>query len=157
MTRTGRWLLLVDDSPDELELAARALRREPLVEAVEVADGGRPALDLLQAAVRGAGADALPAVMLLDLKMPGLDGFDVLRAVRSDPRLAALPIVVLTSSGERSDLERCYALGANSYVVKPVDFDDFEQALRHVGRYWSELNRTPKERADAGDFAAAGD
>lgn len=130
-------ILLAEDEPDDVELTTLALRKSRVANEVVVARDGVEALDLLH----GTGAlSDLPALVLLDLKLPRVDGIEVLRAVRGHERTRFLPVVVLTSSREERDLIETYKLGVNSYVVKPVDFDQFVEAAREIGLYWLLLN-----------------
>jgi two-component system response regulator len=137
-----RPILLVEDNPDDVALTLRAFRRQRIVNEVIVARDGVEALDYLFARGAHAGRDprALPAVMLLDLKLPRLDGLEVLKAVRSDSATRLLRIVVLTSSNEDQDILQSYDLGANSYIRKPVDFEKFVEAVGQLGLYWLLLN-----------------
>jgi len=139
-------ILLVEDNPDDQALTVRALRRHNLANRIEVAEDGQEALDYLFGAGRFAGRDAgrLPAVVLLDLKLPKLDGLEVLARIRADERTRCLPVVILTSSLEERDIAEGYRLGANSYVRKPVDFDAFIEAARQLGLYWLVLNEPPR-------------
>lgn len=135
-------ILLVEDNPDDEDLTIRALRQNRIANAVVVARDGEEALRLLL----GTGPDAappLPEVVLLDLKLPKVDGLEVLRRLRAEPRTRLLAVVVLTSSREDRDLVEAYALGANSYVRKPVDFAQFVEAVRQLGLYWLVLNEPP--------------
>ncbi len=137
------WLLLVEDSPSDRELTLIALAQGNIFpHRVENAHDGAMALDLLFCRGEFAGRDPAdhPRVVLLDVNMPFVNGLEVLREIKSDERLREVPVVMLTSSAERRDLRTCYALGANSYVVKPVDIDDFFAAVRGVGTYWLTLN-----------------
>ena len=138
-------ILLVEDNADDETLTLRALKRHNISNPVVVARDGVEALDYLFATGPHAGRDAmeLPQVMLLDLKLPRLDGLEVLRRVRADERTHRLPVVILTSSREESDVVRGYDLGANSYVRKPVDFNEFLESVRQLGLYWLILNETP--------------
>lgn len=140
-----RIILLVEDNPRDEELTLRALHKSHVLNPVVVARDGVEALDYLFARGAHAGRDpaALPQVVLLDLKLPRVDGLEVLRALRADPRTRMVPVVVLTSSLEEQDLIRSYSLGANSYVRKPVDFAQFMEAVRQLGLYWLVLNATP--------------
>lgn len=136
---SDEYILLVEDNPDDRDLTLRALRKNRIGNRVEVAEDGAEALEILfQAGGR------LPQVVLLDLKLPKVDGLEVLRAVRARPETRHVPIVVLTSSDEESDLVSSYDLGANSYIRKPVDFEQFLEAVRILGLYWLVLNRAAR-------------
>jgi CheY-like chemotaxis protein len=143
MSSIGR-ILLAEDNPNDVELTLAALAEHGLANEVVVVRDGAEALDYLRRegpfADRPAGH---PVVVLLDLKMPKVDGLEVLRAVKSDAALRAVPVVVLTSSREDRDLAEAYALGVNAYVVKPVAFDEFVRAVRDVGAFWAVLNEAP--------------
>lgn len=143
MTTAERTILLVEDNPVDEELTLRALKKSNVLNPVVVARDGVEALDFLFArgAHAGRAAEALPQVVLLDLKLPKVDGIEVLRQLRADERTRLLPVVVLTSSLEEQDLVHSYALGANSYVRKPVDFAQFVEAVRQLGLYWLVLNQ----------------
>ena len=137
-------ILLVEDSDQDVELTLDALRESHLANEVDVARDGAEALDYLYR--RGAFAnrpDELPVFVLLDLKMPKLDGIDVLRRMKSDALLKKIPVVVLTSSREEQDLVQTYELGVNAYVVKPVDFQQFTESVRRLGFFWAVLNESP--------------
>ena len=138
-------ILLVEDNPDDELLTLRALEKSHIVNEVNVVRDGAEALDYLFAtgpyAERDAGA--LPQVVLLDLRLPRIDGLEVLRRLRADPRTGLLPIVILTSSDEERDIVDSYRLGANSYIRKPVDFARFSEAVRQLGLYWLILNQGP--------------
>ncbi len=138
-------ILLVEDNPHDAELALRALDKHRLANNVIHVTDGEQALDFLYA--RGAYSDRnkthRPKVVLLDLKLPKVDGIDVLRSVKADPDLKVIPIVVLTSSREDRDIIESYRLGVNSYIVKPVDFEQFVVAVRDLGMYWLLLNQKP--------------
>jgi two-component system response regulator len=138
-------ILLVEDNPDDEALTLRALRKNNIRNEVVVAHDGAEALDYLLGTGSRAGRDAreLPQVVLLDLKLPKVDGLEVLRRLRADPRTRLLPVVILTSSKEDRDLVNGYSLGANSYVRKPVDFAEFTEAVRQLGLYWLILNEPP--------------
>jgi CheY-like chemotaxis protein len=138
-------ILLVEDNPDDVELTERALRKNNIANSVAVANDGAAALDYLFARGEHSGRDPreLPAVMLLDLKLPKVDGLEVLRAVRADEHTRRLPVVILTSSREDQDIVRGYDLGANSFVRKPVDFAQFVEAVKSLGLYWLVLNEPP--------------
>ncbi|MCX5794137.1 MAG: response regulator [Elusimicrobia bacterium] len=135
-------ILLVEDNPDDEALTLRAFKKHNLANEVVVARDGAEALEWLFAAGRHAGRDAgvVPAVVLMDLKLPRLDGLEVLRRIRGDARTRNLPVVILTSSKEDQDVIGSYALGANSYVRKPVEFESFMEAVGRLGLYWMLLN-----------------
>ncbi|MCS3698700.1 response regulator [Salinibacter ruber] len=137
-------LLLVEDQPSDAELTLRALRDLDLAKHFHRIGDGAQALDFLfgRAAHADRSVEDAPGLILLDLKLPKVSGHEVLRALKSDERTRHIPVVVLSSSGERSDVERCYALGANSYVVKPVDFDAFTNTVQRIGTYWLQMNET---------------
>ncbi len=141
----GKSILLVEDNPDDEALTLRALSRNGIRHQIHVAHDGVEALDYLFARGRFAGRDTRqqPTVTLLDLKLPRLDGLEVLRHIRGDERTRCLPVVILTSSREDQDLVQGYGLGANSYIRKPVDFTHFVEAVRQVGLYWLVLNEDP--------------
>ena len=146
MTPTSRSILLVEDSPADAEMAIDALREAHLVNPIVHVEDGIDALDYLHARGKYAGRpDGLPAVLLLDIKMPRMDGLEVLRELRNDEQLKRLPVVVLTSSREETDLARSWDLGVNAYVVKPVDSEQFFHAVKTLGRFWAVLNETPPE------------
>jgi two-component system, response regulator len=138
-------ILLVEDNADDEDLTLRALKKSNIMNRVVVARDGVEALDYLfmrgSFATRDVGEQ--PQVILLDLKLPKLDGLEVLRALRADPRTKVLPVVILTSSAEEQDILRGYNLGANSYIRKPVDFTQFVDAVRQLGLYWLVLNQPP--------------
>ena len=131
-------VLLVEDNPSDVELTLRALQKRNLANRVVVARDGVEALQLLER------AEAPPKVVLLDLKLPKLNGLEVLRRMKSDDRTKRIPVVVLTSSHEEPDVEESYRLGVNSYIVKPVDFESFASAVAEVGLYWLLLNHPPE-------------
>lgn len=139
-----RVILLVEDNPKDEELTLRAFKKSNIVNPVVVARDGAQALDYLFARGDHAKRDpaAVPQVIFLDLKLPKVDGLEVLKSLRADDRTKLLPVVVLTSSNEEQDLIRSYSLGANSYVRKPVDFVQFVEAARQLGLYWLVLNET---------------
>ncbi|MDE2293682.1 MAG: response regulator [Elusimicrobia bacterium] len=139
-------VLLVEDDPRDRELDLRALRRHKLANNVQVAVDGQEALDFLfgEGGHAGRRLEDGPRVVLLDLKLPKVDGLEVLRRIRADPRTRALPVVVLTSSREERDIVESYALGVNSYVVKPVEFEKFAAAVADLGLYWLLLNEPPR-------------
>jgi two-component system response regulator len=138
-------ILLVEDNPKDEELTARALRKSNIKNEVVVAHDGAEALEYLFATGAHAGRDpsALPAVVLLDLKLPKIDGMEVLRRIRAEERTKLLPVVILTSSKEERDLLEGYSSGCNSYVRKPVDFNQFAEAMRQLGLYWLVVNEGP--------------
>ena len=139
-------ILLVEDNPRDAELTVRALGKRNLANQIVVARDGEEALHWLLGTDEHAGRDVtqVPRVILLDLKLPKLSGLEVLKAIRADPRVSALPVVVLTSSKEDRDIAACYALGVNSYIVKPVEFDNFAAAVAATGHYWLLLNEKPR-------------
>jgi two-component system response regulator len=138
-------ILLVEDNPDDELLAIRALEKNNIMNEVVVARDGAEALDYLFGAGAYAGRDmsVMPQIILLDLKLPKIDGLEVLRRLRNDERTKLLPVVVLTSSREERDLTESYSLGANSYIRKPVNFAQFTEAIRQLGLYWLVLNESP--------------
>jgi CheY-like chemotaxis protein len=138
-----RQLLLVEDNPDDEALTIRALRRVNVGNEVVVVRDGVEALEYLLGTGSGSDARPMPQVVLLDIKLPKLDGLEVLRRLRADPRTKVLPVVILTSSSEEEDRVRSYELGANSFVRKPVDFSQFAQAVAQLGLYWLLLNQPP--------------
>ena len=139
-------ILLVEDSPREAEMTLRALRKRNLANHIVHVKDGEEALDWLFGRGAHAGRDVNhhPKVVLLDLKLPKVDGLEVLRAIRADERTRLQPVVVMTSSQEQRDLIESYNLGVNSYVVKPVDFDAFSAAVADLGHYWLLVNKQPK-------------
>jgi two-component system, response regulator len=142
-----RTILLVEDNPDDAELTIRAFARHKMANEVVVASDGEEALDYLFATGthKDRPADALPTVVLLDLKLPKVTGLEVLKRMRSDERTRRLPVVVLTSSNEERDIIASYDLGANSFVRKPVDFAEFIDAAQQLGMYWLMLNEMPDQ------------
>ena len=138
-------ILLVEDSPHDVELTLHALRRNNVTNHIEVAGDGAEALEFIFATGAHADRDINngPKMILLDLKLPKVDGLEVLRRIKSDERTKTLPVVVLTSSREARDVADAYALGVNSYIVKPVDFEQFADAVRELGLYWLLLNEPP--------------
>ena len=151
MNESNKVILLVEDNPDDVELTLRAFKRSHLMNPIVVARDGIEALDFLFA--RGPHAERvnapLPTLVILDLKLPKLDGLGVLKAIRADQRTALLPVVILTSSKEEQDMISGYSLGANSYVRKPVDFSEFLEAVKVLGIYWLMLNETPPQRTSS--------
>ncbi len=142
MTVNERMILLVEDDPDHEALTIRALKKSNIANNIKVARDGEEALTLLFGDGEGS-LPHLPQVILLDLKLPKIDGLEVLRRIRESEQTRMLPVVVLTSSDEESDLMRSYKLGVNSYIRKPVNFTDFAEATRQLGMYWLVLNETP--------------
>ncbi|CAG9167175.1 response regulator [Cupriavidus pampae] len=143
-----RPILLVEDNPDDIELTLIALERSRLANPVVSVRDGAEALDFLRREGKYARrVEENPAVILLDKKLPKIDGHEVLKAVRDDERLRRIPVVMLTSSREESDLLRSYDLGVNAYVVKPVEFDDFMAAINDLGVFWAVLNEPPPYKA----------
>jgi two-component system, response regulator len=138
-------ILLVEDNPDDVTLTLRALKKNNILNEVVVAKDGVEALDYLFGAGIYAGRDTsvMPVVTLLDLKLPKMDGLEVLKRVRANDKTKLIPIVILTSSKEENDLINGYSLGANSYIRKPVDFEQFNIAIRELGLYWILLNESP--------------
>ena len=139
-------ILLVEDSPEDLELALRALRKSKLTNRIQVARDGAEALEFIFAEGQHAGrrVEHAPKVILLDLKLPKVDGLEVLRRVKADARTKSIPVVVLTSSKEQKDIVESYKLGVNSYIVKPVNFEGFAGAVQELGMYWLLLNQPSK-------------
>jgi two-component system response regulator len=138
-------ILLVDDNPDDVQLTLRALKKSKIVNHVVIAQDGVEAMDYLFATGKHGGRDTTipPQVVLLDLKMPRMDGLEVLHRMRNDDRTRLLPVVVLTTSSEDRDRVESYKLGANSYIRKPVDFEQFVDAVQQLGLYWLVLNEAP--------------
>ena len=138
-------ILLVEDSPEDRELTMRALTKRRLANNIIAVEDGAEALDFLFA--RGRYADRAnmerPRLVLLDLKLPKVDGIEVLRQIRGDPKLHTMPVVALTSSSEQRDIVNTYDLGVNSFITKPVEFEDFQRAVEEIGMYWMLLNRPP--------------
>jgi len=143
---TGVEVLMVEDSEEDLQLALRAFKKANLLNRVHVARDGAEALDyiLCQNSHEKRRIEDTPRVILLDLKLPKVDGLEVLQRIKSDPRTKLIPVVVLTSSKEDRDIHASYELGANSYIVKPVAFDGFAKAMQELGMYWLLLNNPPK-------------
>jgi len=139
-------ILIVEDTPEDIELALRALHKAKLANHIQVARDGAEALEFLFC--EGPYADRKlengPKVILLDLKLPKVDGLEVLRRIKSDPRTRTIPVVVVTSSKEQKDVVESYNLGVNSYIVKPVNFEGFVKAVQEVGMYWLLLNQPPQ-------------
>jgi CheY-like chemotaxis protein len=140
MAENQRVILLVEDDPDHELLTIRALRKSNIVNEIKVARDGEEAIEVLFSDGTNA---LLPQVILLDLKLPKVDGLEVLRRIRESDRTRMLPVVILTSSDEESDIVRSYKLGVNSYIRKPVSFTEFAEATRQLGMYWLVLNECP--------------
>jgi len=138
-------ILLVEDNPNDIELTQRALKKQNLANRLVIVQDGAEALDLLFARGRyeGRKIEDTPRVVLLDLKLPKVDGIEVLKALRGDDRTKKIPIVVLTSSSDERDVVETYKLGVNSYIVKPVNFEKFAEVIRELGYYWLLLNHPP--------------
>ena len=139
-------ILLVEDDPNDMELTLRALRKKNLANHIEVARDGAEALDFIfcTGPHTGRAIHEQPRLILLDLKLPKVDGLDVLQRLKADPRTAKIPVVVLTSSAEERDVVRSYQLGVNSFITKPVDFNQFTEAIGQLGLYWMLLNTAPR-------------
>jgi len=147
-------LLLVEDNPADQELTLHVLKRHNLANRVKIARDGAEALDFIFGPESGARGDEFrPRIILLDLKLPKVSGLEVLSRLKADPKTRDIPVVVLTSSRQDTDLARCYELGVNSYVVKPVDFGQFAEAVRQLGLYWLLLNQEPPPSAPRGQGA----
>jgi len=145
MTERPVEILLVEDNPNDVELTLHVLTRNHLANCVHVVRDGAEALEYVfgTGAYEGRSVNSRPRVILLDLKLPKVDGLEVLRQIRADPRTRTIPVVVLTSSREERDIVESYRLGVNSYIVKPVDFEQFTEAVRNLGFYWLLLNQPP--------------
>jgi two-component system response regulator len=145
MTRDTRIILLVEDNPSDIGLTRRALEKSRITNVLIVTEDGQEALDYLRGAGPHAGRDAsdLPALVLLDLNLPKVNGLEVLRRIREDARTRRLPVVILTSSKEEQDMAAGYDLGVNSFIRKPVDFNQFAAALETLGLYWLVMNEAP--------------
>jgi len=139
-------LLLVEDNPQDLELTLRALKKANLANSIKIARDGAEALEFLfgSAEHMDRRIENSPSIILLDLKLPKVDGLEVLKHIKADPRTQSIPVIILTSSREQIDISECYKLGANSYIVKPVDFEGFATAVRDLGFYWLLLNQSPR-------------
>ncbi len=136
-------ILLVEDNPDDVEMTQRALKKANIANELVVAEDGVEALDYLLGNEGKCDPEKLPVVVLLDLKLPKVDGLEVLRRIRSSEGCRLLPVVILTSSNEEKDMIASYNLGANSYVQKPVNFNEFADAIQQLGLYWLVLNKPP--------------
>ena len=139
-------ILIVEDSPPDLELALRALKKANLSNRIHIARDGAEALEFIfcEGEHSGRKIENGPKVILLDLKLPKIDGLEVLKRIKGDPRTNSIPVVVLTSSKEQKDVAESYKLGVNSYIVKPVNFERFAEAVQKLGMYWLLLNQPPK-------------
>ena len=136
-------ILLVEDNPNDVKLTLHAFKTANLANSVHIARDGVEALDFLFGGATNVGqGQERPKLILLDLKLPRLDGHEVLKRIKKDPRTSAIPVVVLTSSSEERDVMRTYEVGANSYIIKPVDFEQFTEAVRDIGKYWLVINHT---------------
>lgn len=149
MTSAKIEILLVEDNPNDAKLTLRALRKNNLINDVHIAKDGVEALDFIFARNEFAhrSINDVPKVIFLDLKLPRINGIEVLEQIKKNERTRKIPVVVLTSSAEDSDLKRCYELGVNSYIVKPVEFEKFMDAVTRLGFYWLLLNRTPRDHS----------
>lgn len=145
MHKMAMEIILIEDNPADVELTLRALRKNKILNKVIVLSDGEEALDFLF--MRGkfeTRSDVHPKLILLDLKLPKINGLEVLKAIKSNEKFKWIPVVILTSSRQESDLIKSYNLGANSYIVKPVDFEQFVDAIRELGLYWLLMNEIPK-------------
>lgn len=138
-------ILIVEDNQNDAEMVLRALKQNNLANHVLVVNDGQKALDFIYARGEFAGRkkSLRPKIILLDLKLPRVDGLEVLREIKSNPETKIIPVIVLTSSKEENDIVQSYKLGVNSYIIKPVDFDKFVETIRHLGLYWLLLNQQP--------------
>lgn len=141
----NKTILLVEDNPDDIELTKTALKKEKVINNLDVVRDGQEALDWLfcEGDYSGRNEAVKPTLILLDLRLPKIEGLEVLKQIRNDHRTKLLPVVILTSSREEVDIIRSYELGANSYIRKPVDFNQFSKAVRELGLYWLVLNESP--------------
>jgi len=139
-------ILLVEDSEDDLDMTLRALRKANMANHIQIARDGAEALDFIfcEGAHAARKIENMPKLILLDLKLPKIDGMEVLRRIKGDPRTKMIPVVMLTSSKEQKDVIESYGLGTNSYIVKPVDFESFAEAVQKMGMYWLLLNQPPQ-------------
>lgn len=139
-------ILLVEDNADDLDMTLRALRKANLTNKIQVARDGAEALEFIfcEGAHAGRKHECVPKLILLDLKLPKVDGFEVLKRIKGDPRTRMIPVVILTSSKEHKDVIESYQIGVNSYIVKPVNFEGFVTAVGELGMYWMLLNQPPK-------------
>jgi two-component system response regulator len=147
MKSNHKKILIVEDNPDDEALILMALKKREIANDIVITHDGQEALDYLfgQGRFKGRDTDDLPAVVFLDLQLPKLDGHEVLQRIRAASKTKLQPVVILTSSDEARDRLRSYDLGANSYVCKPVDFEEFDSAVESLGSYWTRLNKSPKD------------
>ena len=139
-------ILLVEDSQDDLDMTLRALHKANIANHIQIARDGAEALEFIfcEGAHAGRRIENIPKLILLDLKLPKIDGMEVLKRIKGDPRTKMIPVVILTSSKEQKDVIESYGLGGNSYIVKPVDFESFAATVKNLGMYWLLLNQPPK-------------
>ena len=147
-------ILLVEDDPDDLELTLHALNEEHICNRIQVARDGEEALDFLfcRGPYSQRDPDCHPKIILLDLKLPKVDGLEVLQQIKRDPRTSAVPVVILTSSKQERDMVQSYRLGVNSYIQKPVDFDQFRSTIKRLGYYWLVVNQAPPQPVFEGEI-----
>ncbi len=138
-------ILLVEDNPNDVELALHALKKNKVSNRIQVVRDGEEALDFIfgKDTSSGGPSEQRPKMVLLDLKLPKVDGLEVLRRLKGDPATRSIPVIILTSSREEQDIVKSYDLGVNSYIVKPVDFQQFNEAIRQLGLYWMVVNQAP--------------
>jgi two-component system, response regulator len=155
-TETENELLLVEDNPSDAELAVRELRRHKFAKTIHVISDGAEALDFVfcRRAYQSRSFSRPPQVILLDMKLPKVDGLQILAAIKNDPRTCAIPVVIMTSSAEQRDLIESYKMGVNAFIQKPVDFDDFCKVIAHVGTFWLSVNKPPPREAFGPDSPA---
>jgi CheY-like chemotaxis protein len=141
-------ILLVEDNPDDVELTLRVFRKYHIINKIIVARDGEEALEILFNSRKGVPEGERPDLILLDLKLPKIDGLEVLRQIKGNPRTQPIPVVILTTSKEEADLMKSYKLGVNSYIRKPVNFDNFIEVIRQLGLYWLLLNEPPPKEKE---------